>query len=126
MKKDGATRERQRKYWRDSRNTHYSRLVLRRGGWPNGRVLQESGENLTQKGRWTTKWGGLASSRLRWRLHGVSFKGRIRGDGGGARTENDDRRARHTSAEAARRALINPTAHMRQTLLWINSVLCDE
>jgi hypothetical protein len=34
------------------------------------------------------------------------FKGRRRGDRGGARTKKDVRHARHTSAEVARRALI--------------------
>jgi hypothetical protein len=45
--------------------------------------------------------GGLASSRLRWRLRDVSFIGRRRSDGCGARTEKDARRARHTLAETA-------------------------
>jgi hypothetical protein len=36
----------------------------------------------------------------------ISFKGRRRGDEGGARTEKDAWRVRHTSAEAARRAII--------------------
>ena len=39
-------------------------------------------------------------------LRGVSFIGRRRGAGGGAGTGKDARRARHTTAETSRHALI--------------------
>jgi hypothetical protein len=57
MKADGAARETQRKYWRDLRNTHRSRLVLQDS--PRER------SKLSGRKRWTTKWaaGELAIVR---------------------------------------------------------------
>jgi hypothetical protein len=54
----------------------------------------------------------------------VSFIGRRCGDR--AHTEKDDRCARHTSAEAARRALINLAARRWQPLPRMNSDFCAE
>jgi hypothetical protein len=50
------------------------------------------------------------------------FKSRRRRDKGGARTRKDNRRARHTSAEAARPVLINGTGD--SLFLWMNSGFC--
>jgi hypothetical protein len=54
------------------------------------------------------------------------FKDRRHRDRVETRTGKDDRCARHTSVETTRRALINPAANRRQTLLRINSVFCDK
>jgi hypothetical protein len=52
------------------------------------------------------------------------FKGKRRIDRGGARTGKDNRRARHTSTEAARPVLINLATHRRQPFPWVNSGFC--
>jgi hypothetical protein len=94
---------------RDRESTRGTHGILTVVDWCFGKEglaeqLSSTGERrkLTPRGRrWATKCGGLASSRLRWRLNGVSFIGRRRGDGAGARTEKDVRRARHTLVDVA-------------------------
>jgi hypothetical protein len=76
--------------------------VLQRGGlteWPSS--IGERRKLDSGRKKVGNKVGGLASSRLQWRLRDVSFIGRRRGDGGGARTKKDAWHARHTLAEAA-------------------------